>query len=72
MEQLLTAKEVAERYRCSPDTARRYMRQMVHMEHPLMVTEKAVSEWEQSRTYYPAKAIRAKAVEMMRRRVSNG
>ena len=72
MERLLTAKEVAERYRCSPDTARRYMRQMVHMEHPLMVTEKAVSEWEQSRTYYPANAIRAKAVEMMRRRVSNG
>lgn len=72
MERLLTAKEVTERYRCSPDTARRYIRQMVHMERPLMVTEKAVSEWEQSRTYYPANAIRTKAVEMMRRRVSNG
>lgn len=50
MKRLLTVKEMAERYRCSEKTARRYMRSMEHMEKPLRVTENAVESWEYSRT----------------------
>ena len=50
MKNLLTVKELAERYRCSEKTARRYMRQMEHMEKPLRVTEQAVEVWELERT----------------------
>lgn len=51
MKRLLTVKEMAERYKCSEKTARRYMRQMEHMERPLRVTENAVESWEYSRTH---------------------
>jgi DeoR/GlpR family transcriptional regulator of sugar metabolism len=47
---LLTVKEMAERYKCSEKTARRYMRSMEHMEKPLRVTEQAVERWEFDRT----------------------
>ena len=50
MKRLLTVKELAELYKCSEKTARRYMRQMEHMEKPLRVTENAVESWEYSRT----------------------
>ena len=50
MENLLTPSDLAERYRCSTRTARRYMRRMEHMENPLRVTEKAVLQWEYDRT----------------------
>lgn len=50
MRNLLTAQDIAERYRCSEKTARRYMRQMEHMEKPLRVTEDAVKQWELDRT----------------------
>lgn len=46
MKALLTVKEMAERYKCSEKTARRYMRSMEHMEKPLRVTEQAVEQWE--------------------------
>lgn len=57
MKRLLTVKEMAERYKCSEKTARRYMRSMEHMEKPLRVTENAVENWEYSRTH-EAKAER--------------
>ena len=50
MKNLLTVKEMAERYKCSEKTARRYMRSMEHMEKPLRVTEQAVEQWEFDRT----------------------
>lgn len=50
MERLLTVNDVSERYQCGATTARKYMRAMEHMENPLMVTEKAVTNWERSRT----------------------
>ena len=53
MNRLLTAKDIAERYGKSEKTAMRYMRQMVHMEKPLRVTEQAVEAWEIERTYDP-------------------
>lgn len=51
MNRLVTVKEIAERYNCSTKTARRYMRQMEHMEKPLRVTEQAVRQWELDRTW---------------------
>ena len=50
MKQLVTVKELAERYNCSEKTARRYMRKMEHMEKPLRVTVQAVEQWELDRT----------------------
>jgi len=53
MNRLLTARDIAERYQKSEKTAKRYMRQMEHMEKPLRVTEQAVEAWETSKTYAP-------------------
>ena len=50
MKQLVSVKELAERYNCSEKTARRYMRQMEHMVKPLRVTVQAVEQWELDRT----------------------
>lgn len=50
MKRLLDVNDIAERYRCSPKTARRYMKQMEHMVKPLRVTELAVESWEADRT----------------------
>lgn len=66
MKRLLTVKEMAERYCCSEKTARRYMRQMEHMEKPLRVTENAVESWEYSRTQ---QAQTAEAPRKRQRRV---
>ena len=52
MERLLTSAEIAERYQCSLQGARNYMRRMEHQESPLRVTESAVRAWEMSRTMY--------------------
>ena len=62
MKRLLTVKEMAERYRCSEKTARRYMRSMEHMEKPLRVTETALEIWEYNRTQEapPAELVRQK------------
>lgn len=64
MKRLVTVKELAERYNCSDKTARRYMRQMDHMEKPLRVTEQAVEQWELERTMgmgYDLPPLRKKA-----------
>lgn len=54
MQQLLNANDIAFRYKCSLPTARSRMRQMKHMEKPLLVTEDAIVEWEQNKTFQPA------------------
>lgn len=66
MERLVSVQGIMDRYGCSRQTAARYMRCMEHMEKPLMVTEKALTAWEKSRTVQPAEVIRA---EMMRERM---
>ena len=38
----------------TPDLIRRTMRQMVHMEKPLRVSESALQAWINQRTYRPA------------------
>lgn len=58
MERLLSVKDIAARYQCKPATARQYMRKMVHMENPLMVTERAVKEWETRKTLPPEDVTR--------------
>lgn len=47
MDRLVTVADVAERYRCSRQTARKYIRQCnPHMEKPLVTTEEAFADWE--------------------------
>lgn len=53
MENLLTPADIAARYKCSLPTARARMRQMEHMEKPLMVTESAVRLWEAGKMVSP-------------------
>ena len=58
VERLLSVKDVCARYQVKPQTARKFMRDMVHMEAPLMVTERAVAEWERRKTVPPDSATR--------------
>lgn len=58
MERLLSVKDICDRYQCKPVTARKFMRDMVHMEQPLMVTERAVKDWEQRKTLPPESVTR--------------
>lgn len=58
MEKLLSVKDIQNRYQCSPNTDRNYIRQMVHMEKPLMVKEREVERWELKRTLPPANTIK--------------
>lgn len=60
MENLLNVADIAARYKCSLPTARARMRQMEHMEKPLMVTESAVRAWEMSKTLSPDGKARKK------------
>lgn len=60
MDKLLNVADIADRYKCSKSTARNRMRQMNHMENPLMVSEVAVFEWEQKRTYKPQDPMKRK------------
>ena len=55
MDRLYSVRDIQSRYQCSPNTARAYIRQMIHMEKPLMVTEKALMDWENRRTVAPMK-----------------
>ena len=55
---MLSVKDVCARYQVKPQTARKFMRDMVHMEAPLMVTERAVAEWERRKTVPPDSATR--------------
>ena len=59
MERLLSVKDICERYQVKDArTARRIMWDMEHMESPLMVTERAVKEWERKRTHPPESEVR--------------
>ena len=60
MENLLNVADIAARYKCSLPTARARMRQMEHMEKPLMVTESAVRAWEAGKTLSPGKRAKPK------------
>ena len=60
MENLLNVADIAARYKCSLPTARARMRQMEHMEKPLMVTESAVRAWEAGKTLSPGETAKAR------------
>ena len=50
MDRLVTVSDVAKRYGCSRQTARKYIRQCdPHMEKPLVTTLWAFNEWEMNR-----------------------
>lgn len=58
MDKIYSVKDICGRYQCKPATARKYMRDMAHMESPLMVTERAVAEWERRKTMPPESETR--------------
>lgn len=58
MEKLFSVADICGRYQCKPTTARKYMRQMAHMESPLMVSERAVAAWERGKTVPPEDVTR--------------
>lgn len=60
MERILKASDIAQRYRVSPCTARKYMRLMDHMENPLSVYESSLLQWEYTRMTSPGVARRQK------------
>lgn len=57
MDNLLSVRDICARYQVQPKTARKYMRSMPHMEKPLMVSERAVKDWEAKKTV-PGKGVR--------------
>ena len=58
MERLYSVKDICARYQCKDVTARKIMRNMVHMEKPLMVSERALTAWEQRKTLPPESETR--------------
>lgn len=58
MERLFSVADICARYQCKPATARKYMRDMEHMENPLMVSERAVAAWERRKTMPPESVTR--------------
>lgn len=69
MTKLLSVKDIQERYQCNPATARKYIRDMDHIEQPLMVSEKAVNEWEKGKTVPGASAVK---MARMRKKAGRG
>ena len=63
MEQLLNVADLMDRYKCSRQTAIRYMQKMEHLEKPYMVRASVLEAWERARTVRPPEEIRR---EMMR------
>ena len=62
LQKLYSAEDLAERYGCSQVTARRYIRQMRHMENPLRATEQAVADWERGRTVESAEVVKQRII----------
>ena len=58
MEKLYSVKDICDLFQCKAVTARKYMRNMEHMENPLMVTERAVKAWIERKTLPPESEIR--------------
>ena len=67
MERLLSVADMMERYKCSRQTAIRYMQKLEHMEKPYMIKASVLEAWERERTVKPPDVIRA---EMMRRKLA--
>ena len=73
MEKLITPVDVMQRYGCSRQTARKYIRQCnPHMEKPLAVPEWAFNEWEIGRTVYKAKKMSKAEYEQLVKRFEAG
>lgn len=68
MERLVTVKDMMERYGCSGATARKYLRQMHHLENPLTAPLWALQEWERSRERMPEGISKDRKVSIMRRK----
>lgn len=68
MEQLLDVRDMMARYKCSRQTAIRYMQKMEHQERPYMVRVSVVEAWDRSRTVRPAEEIRREMMEARMRR----
>lgn len=58
MDRLFSVSDICARYQVKAATARRYMRDMEHMETPLMVSERAVAAWERRKTMPPESETR--------------
>lgn len=59
MEKLFSVRDICARYQVQSKTARKIMRDMTHIETPrLMVTERAVSDWERRKTLPPESETR--------------
>ena len=58
MDRLLSVKDLQERYKCTPATARKYIREMDHMEKPLMVRARTLMAWEESKMVPSCKQVR--------------
>jgi hypothetical protein len=58
MDKLYSVRDICERYQCKAATARKIMRDMEHMESPLMVSERAVMAWERRKTVPPESETR--------------
>ena len=67
MDRLYSVKDICERYQVKTATARKFMRDMEHMEQPLMVSERAVKAWELRKTLPPESVIR----QLMRKGAKN-
>lgn len=68
MERLYSVKDICARYQVKPVTARKFMRDMEHMESPLMVSERAVMAWEKRKTLPPESVTR----QLIRKGVKKG
>ena len=53
MDRWLSVSDLANRWKCCAATARTRMRQMIHMERPMMARESAVDAWERARLRGP-------------------
>lgn len=59
MDRLYSVKDICDRYQFKdPRAARKIMREMAHLEKPLMVSERALKEWEQRKTLPPESVTR--------------
>jgi DeoR/GlpR family transcriptional regulator of sugar metabolism len=58
MDRLYSVKDICERYQVKSVTARKIMRDMEHLEKPLMVSERAVRAWELRKTLPPESVTR--------------
>lgn len=73
MEKLVTVNDVRERYGCSRQTARKYIRQCVpYMEKPLATTAAAFHAWELERTVSEPKLFSYKDMEKVVEALKNG